>query len=26
MIIQALNALANKKEPRPWKKHGNINL
>jgi acetyl-CoA carboxylase carboxyltransferase component len=25
-IIQALNALANKKEPRPWKKHGNINL
>ena len=26
MIIQALNALANKKEPRPRKKHGNINL
>jgi acetyl-CoA/propionyl-CoA carboxylase len=26
MIIQALNALANKKELRPWKKHGNINL
>jgi acetyl-CoA/propionyl-CoA carboxylase len=26
MIIQALNALANKKEHRPWKKHGNINL
>src|ERR671923_587676 len=26
MIIQALNALANKKESRPWKKHGNINL
>ena len=26
MIIQALNALANKKETRPWKKHGNINL
>lgn len=26
MIIQALNALTNKKEPRPWKKHGNINL
>ncbi|AFU57136.1 acetyl-CoA/ propionyl-CoA carboxylase, carboxyltransferase subunit [Candidatus Nitrososphaera gargensis Ga9.2] len=26
MIIQALNALANKKEARPWKKHGNINL
>lgn len=25
-IIQALNALANKKESRPWKKHGNINL
>src|SRR5438132_1420165 len=25
-IIQALNALANKNEPRPWKKHGNINL
>lgn len=26
MIIQALNALADKKESRPWKKHGNINL
>ncbi len=26
MIIQALIALANKKESRPWKKHGNINL
>jgi acetyl-CoA/propionyl-CoA carboxylase len=26
MIIHALDALANKKEPRPWKKHGNINL
>jgi acetyl-CoA carboxylase carboxyltransferase component len=26
MIIQALNALANKKESRPCKKHGNINL
>ena len=26
MIIQALNALATKKESRPWKKHGNINL
>jgi acetyl-CoA/propionyl-CoA carboxylase len=26
MIIRALQALANKKEPRPWKKHGNINL
>jgi acetyl-CoA/propionyl-CoA carboxylase len=26
MIIQALNALANKKDSRPWKKHGNINL
>jgi acetyl-CoA/propionyl-CoA carboxylase len=26
MIIQALNALANKKDTRPWKKHGNINL
>jgi acetyl-CoA carboxylase carboxyltransferase component len=26
MVIQALNALANKKESRPWKKHGNINL
>src|SRR5919197_91242 len=26
MIIQALNALASKKESRPWKKHGNINL
>jgi acetyl-CoA carboxylase carboxyltransferase component len=25
-IIQALNALSNKKESRPWKKHGNINL
>jgi acetyl-CoA/propionyl-CoA carboxylase len=26
MIIQALNSLANKKESRPWKKHGNVNL
>ncbi len=26
MIIRALDALANKKEARPWKKHGNINL
>jgi len=26
MIIRALDALSNKKEPRPWKKHGNINL
>ncbi|NOJ26713.1 MAG: methylmalonyl-CoA carboxyltransferase [Nitrososphaera sp.] len=26
MIIRALEALANKKEARPWKKHGNINL
>lgn len=26
MIIRALEALAGKKEPRPWKKHGNINL
>ena len=26
MIIRALDALANKKESRPWKKHGNINL
>jgi acetyl-CoA/propionyl-CoA carboxylase len=26
MIIQALKALANKRESRPWKKHGNINL
>ncbi|VFJ15068.1 acyl-CoA carboxylase subunit beta [Candidatus Nitrosocosmicus franklandus] len=25
-IINALNALANKRETRPWKKHGNINL
>src|ERR687886_868586 len=25
MIIRALEALANKKESRPWKKHGNIN-
>jgi acetyl-CoA/propionyl-CoA carboxylase len=25
-IIRSLEALANKKEPRPWKKHGNINL
>lgn len=25
-IISALNALSNKREPRPWKKHGNINL
>ncbi|MEJ7641539.1 MAG: acyl-CoA carboxylase subunit beta [Candidatus Nitrosocosmicus sp.] len=26
MIINALNVLSNKKENRPWKKHGNINL
>jgi acetyl-CoA carboxylase carboxyltransferase component len=26
MIINALSALSNKKEYRPWKKHGNINL
>lgn len=26
MIINALNAISNKKESRPWKKHGNINL
>jgi acetyl-CoA/propionyl-CoA carboxylase len=26
MIIRALDALANKKESRPWKKHGNMNL
>jgi acetyl-CoA carboxylase carboxyltransferase component len=26
MIISSLEALANKKESRPWKKHGNINL
>ena len=26
MLINALNALSNKKEHRPWKKHGNINL
>lgn len=26
MIIRALEALVNKKEARPWKKHGNINL
>ncbi|HZT35582.1 MAG TPA: acyl-CoA carboxylase subunit beta [Nitrososphaera sp.] len=26
MIIRALGALANKREARPWKKHGNINL
>ncbi len=26
MIIRALETLANKKEARPWKKHGNINL
>jgi acetyl-CoA/propionyl-CoA carboxylase len=25
-IISALSALSNKKESRPWKKHGNINL
>jgi acetyl-CoA/propionyl-CoA carboxylase len=25
-IISALNTLSNKKESRPWKKHGNINL
>jgi acetyl-CoA carboxylase carboxyltransferase component len=25
-IISALNALSNKRESRPWKKHGNINL
>ncbi|MGA8842813.1 MAG: carboxyl transferase domain-containing protein, partial [Nitrososphaeraceae archaeon] len=26
MIINALNSLLNKRENRPWKKHGNINL
>jgi acetyl-CoA/propionyl-CoA carboxylase len=26
MIINALNSLINKRENRPWKKHGNINL
>ncbi len=26
MMINALNVLSNKKEHRPWKKHGNINL
>jgi len=26
MIIRALDAIANKKESRPWKKHGNMNL
>jgi acetyl-CoA/propionyl-CoA carboxylase len=26
MIINALNALSSKREHRPWKKHGNINL
>jgi len=26
MIIRAIEALINKKESRPWKKHGNINL
>jgi len=26
MIIRALEALVNKRESRPWKKHGNINL
>jgi acetyl-CoA/propionyl-CoA carboxylase len=26
LIIRALEALANKRESRPWKKHGNINL
>src|SRR6476469_8840981 len=26
MIIRALDALASKKETRPWKKHGNMNL
>lgn len=26
MIISALEALASKKEGRPWKKHGNMNL
>jgi hypothetical protein len=25
-MINALNVLSNKKEHRPWKKHGNINL
>jgi acetyl-CoA/propionyl-CoA carboxylase len=25
-IIRALEAMESKKEPRPWKKHGNINL
>jgi acetyl-CoA/propionyl-CoA carboxylase len=26
MIINALEMLNNKKENRPWKKHGNMNL
>jgi hypothetical protein len=26
MLISALDMLTNKKESRPWKKHGNINL
>jgi acetyl-CoA/propionyl-CoA carboxylase len=26
MIIRAIEALVNKRESRPWKKHGNINL
>jgi acetyl-CoA carboxylase carboxyltransferase component len=26
MLISALDMLSNKKESRPWKKHGNINL
>jgi acetyl-CoA/propionyl-CoA carboxylase len=26
IIIRSLDALVNKKEARPWKKHGNINL
>jgi acetyl-CoA carboxylase carboxyltransferase component len=26
MIIRALDALSTKRETRPWKKHGNINL
>jgi acetyl-CoA/propionyl-CoA carboxylase len=26
MLIRALDVLANKKESRPWKKHGNMNL
>lgn len=26
MIINSLNAMSNKRENRPWKKHGNINL